>query len=186
MRLLSFKWTQKKHSTRIDQPTYFNFYNYNNSTIKQNACGYVTQSHTMHCRFRLSPNDTHLYLNTFPFQSLPGVDFLVFHPRDLTPFLIRLTWTFNFHYYLIFLSFSISCTFLNFYFSFTQPWFIRNAIRLIILNHKYHKYHIKFPWIQISIKLQFIPWFHCFSKIPIIPTIKYNYFSIIKLPKTTK
>ena len=134
----------------------------------------------------LSPKDMCPYPNTLPIQSLLEVDFWVFHSRDLTPFLIRLSRAFTFHYYFIFPSFSISCTFLNFYFSFTQPWFIWNAIRVIILNHKYHKYHIKFPWIQISIKLQFIPWFHCFSKIPIIPTIKYNYFSIIKLPKTTK
>ena len=65
---------------------------------------------------RLSPKDTRAYPNTLPIRGLPEVDFWVFHPKDLTPFLIRLTRAFTFRYYFIFLSFSISCTFHIFYF----------------------------------------------------------------------
>ena len=53
----------------------------------------------------LSPKDMHPYPNTLPIQSILGIDFWVFHPRDLIPFLIRLSRAFAFHYYFIFLSF---------------------------------------------------------------------------------
>ena len=120
-------------------------------------------THIIQCTvvFELSLKDTHPYPNTLLIRSLPEVDFWVFHPRDLTSFLIHLTRTFIFHYYFIFLSFSISLLFI----------------------HKYHKYQIKFPLVQRSLKLQFIPKFHNFFTIPIIPIIKYNYFLHNKITK---
>ena len=54
----------------------------------------------------LSPKDTRPYPNTLPIRSLPGVNFWVFHPRDLSPFLIRLTRAFTFHHYFIFFPFN--------------------------------------------------------------------------------
>ena len=39
--------------------------------------------------FRLLPKDTRPYPYTLPIQSLHRVKFWVFHPRNLTPFLIR-------------------------------------------------------------------------------------------------
>ena len=54
----------------------------------------------------LSPKDTCLYPNTLHIRSLLGVNFWVFYPKDLTHFLIRLSWAFIFHHYFIFLSFS--------------------------------------------------------------------------------
>ena len=126
--------------------------------------------------FGLSPKDMCPYPNTLPIQSLPRANFWVFHHRDLFPFLIRLTRAFTFHYYFIFLSFSISCTFHSFYLSLTQSWCKWNAMRLIILIHKYHQYHIKFPTSTNIIEITIIPQFHNFRTTPIIPIIKYNYF----------
>ena len=115
---------------------------------------------------RLSSKDTHPYPNTLPIRSLPEVNFWVFHPKDLSPFLIRLTRAFTFHHYSFFFFFCHFMHFSQFLFSFTQPWCKWNAMRLIILIHKYHKYKIKFLLIQILLKLQFIPKFHNFSTIP--------------------
>ena len=56
----------------------------------------------------------HSYPNKLSIRSLLGVDFWVFHLRDLTLFLICLSWTFTFYYYFIF--FSISCIFHCFFF----------------------------------------------------------------------
>ncbi len=49
----------------------------------------------------LSPKDTRPHPNTLPIRSLPGVNFWVFHPRDLSPFLIRLTRASTSHLYFI-------------------------------------------------------------------------------------
>ena len=59
---------------------------------------------------RLLSKDTCLYPNTLHIRSLPGVNFLVFYLKDLTPFLIRLSWAFTFHHYFIFLSFPFHAT----------------------------------------------------------------------------
>ena len=61
------------------------------------------------------PKDTRPHPNTLPIRSLPSVNFWVFHLRDLSSFLIRLTWTFTFHHYFIvsFFLFSISYTFVD-------------------------------------------------------------------------
>ena len=56
-------------------------------------------------------------------------------------------------------------------------------MRLIILIHKYQKYQIKFLLIQISIKLQFILCFHCFSTILTISTTNYNYYPQLNYQK---
>ena len=53
----------------------------------------------------LSPKDTRPHPNTLPIRSLPGVNFWVFHPRDLSPFLIRLTRASTSHLYFIFFHF---------------------------------------------------------------------------------
>ena len=120
----------------------------------------------------LSLKDTHPYPNTLPIQSLPRVDFWVFHLRKLTPFLIRLSQTFTFYHYFI-IHFSISCNFLTILNFFTQPWCIWNAMRLVIIIHKYQR---KFSLIQTSIKLSFKPKFHLFSTISIILITKHNNF----------
>ena len=128
----------------IDQATYFNIYNYTQFHLFQQLNEMLMN---MWCTviqcivvLGLSPKDMHPYPSILPIQSLSGVDFWVFHPRDLISFLIRLSRAFTFHYYFIFISFCVSFTFHSFYFSFTQPWCIWNAMRLIILIHKYHKY----------------------------------------------
>ena len=69
---------------------------------------HVGMSHTIiQCTIilELSPKDTCPYPNTLSIQSLLGVDFWVFHLRDLTLFLIRLSQAFTFHGYFIFLFF---------------------------------------------------------------------------------
>ena len=58
----------------------------------------------------LSPKNVRPYPNTLLIRSLPKVDCWVFHPRDLTPFLIRLSWAFTCHRYFIFLSFPFHAT----------------------------------------------------------------------------
>ena len=85
----------------------------------------------------LSPKDTRPHPNTLPIQSLPEVNFWVFHPRDPIPFLIRLTRAFTFHYYFFFhfMHFSQFLSFLH-------------------IIHKYHQHHINFQLVQISLKLQ--------------------------------
>ena len=70
-----------------------------------NAHERVTHSHTMHYYFGLSPKDMRSHPNTLPIRSLPGVNFWVFHPRDLSPFLVHLTRAFTFHHYFIFFHF---------------------------------------------------------------------------------
>ena len=64
----------------------------------------------------LSPKNVRPYPNTLLIRSLPNVDCWVFHPKDLTPFLILLTRAFTFITILFFLSFFISCTFHSFFF----------------------------------------------------------------------
>ena len=128
----------------------------------------------------LSPKDTRPYPNTLPIWSLPGVYFLVFHFRDLTPFLIHLTRAFTFHYFFFYPFF---CTFYSFYLSFTQSWCKWNVMRLITLIHKYHQYHINSPTSPNIIEITIIPQFQNF---PTIPIIKYNYFFHTKIIKSNQ
>ena len=89
----------------------------------------------------LSPKDTCPHPNTLSIRSLPGVNFWVFHPRDLFPFLIRLTRAFTFHHYSFF---SFFCHFMHFsqFLSFLHTTMMQmHAIRLITLIHMYHQYH---------------------------------------------
>ena len=84
----------------------------------------------------LSLKDTCPHQNTLPISSLPGVNFTVFHLRDLSPFLIRLTRAFTFHHYFIFsflfpfhTLFTISLAFLH------TTMMQMNVMRLITLIH---------------------------------------------------
>ena len=89
----------------------------------------------------LSLKDTRPHPNTLPIQSLPGVNFWVFHLRDLSPFLIRLTLAFTFHHYSFF---SFFCHFMHFsqFLSFLHTTMMQmHVIRLITLIHIYHQYH---------------------------------------------
>ena len=134
----------------------------------------------------LSPNDTRPYPNTLPIRSILRVNFWVFHPRDLSPFLIHLIWTFTFHYYFIFSSFSIPCTFLKFYF-FLHTTMMRmkcNGVNYLI--HKYHNIKYKFSTSPNIIEITIIPQFHNFPTTPIIPIIKYNYFLHNKITKNNQ
>ena len=63
----------------------------------------------------LSSKDTRPYPNTLLIRSLPEVNFWVFHPRNLTHFLIRLTQTFTFHYYIFFFHLMHFSQFLSFF-----------------------------------------------------------------------
>ena len=132
---------------------------------------------------RLSPKDTRLYSNTLSIRSLPGVNFWVFHPRDLISFLICLSWAFTFHHHFIIIFFSFHATFQQFfYFSFTQPWCIWNTIKLHIIIHEYPR---KFSLTQISIKHNLYHNFYLFPIIPIIFNNQTQSFSTIKLSKTS-
>ena len=135
----------------------------------------------MHCRSR-----AFIEWYTFVPKYTPHLKsyFWVFHPWDLSLFLICLTRAFTFHYYFIFLSFFISCTFHSFYLSFTQPWCKWNDMRLITLIHKYHQYHIKFPTSPNIIEITIIPQFHNFPTTLIIPIFKYNCFLHTKIIKS--
>ena len=127
-----------------------------------------------------SSKDMRSYPNILLIRSLLGVYFLVFHSRDLTPFLIHLTRAFTFYYYFFPHFF---CTFYSFYISFTQSWCKWNVMRLITLIYKYHKYLIKFPTSPNIIEITIIPKFHNF---PITPIIKYNYFLHNKIIKSSQ
>ena len=90
---------------------------------------------------KLSLKDTRPYPNTLPIWSLLGVNFWIFHPRDLFPFLIRLTRAFTFHHYSFF---SFFYHFMHFsqFLSFLHTTRIQmHAMGLITLIHKYHQYH---------------------------------------------
>ena len=130
----------------------------------------------------LSSKDTCPHPNTPPIWSLLEVNFWIFHPMDLTLFLIRLT-TFTFHYcFFFFFHFMHFSQFL----SFTHPWCKWNVMRLITLIHKYHQYHINFPISPNIIEITIIPQFHNFPTIPIISIIKYNYFLHTKITKNNQ
>ena len=68
---------------------------------------------------KLSPKDTHLYLNILPIRSLPEVNFWDFHLKDLTSFLICPLWD---HFIFFFFSFLPSPGSFHSYFHFTQPF----------------------------------------------------------------
>ena len=82
----------------------------------------------------LSSKDTRPYPNTLLIRSLPGVNFWVFHPRNLTPFLIRLTQTFTFHYYffIIFLFFHLM------HFSQFLSFLHTTMMQMLTRNHAIH------------------------------------------------
>ena len=102
----------------------------------------------------LSSNNTHSHPNTLPIRSLPGVNFWVFHPRDLSLFLIYFTQAFTFHHYFIFFFlFPFHALFTVFILS-SHNHDANNAMRLITLIHKYHLHHINFQLVQISLELE--------------------------------
>ena len=134
----------------------------------------------------LSSKDMRPYPNTLLIRSLPGVNFWVFHPRNLTPFLIRLTWTFTFHYYFIYL-FIFHLMHFSQFLSFLHTTMMQMKCHEVNYPHSKvspisHKFSTSLNIIEITI----IPQFHDFPITPIIPIIKYNYCSTIKLPKATK
>ena len=113
-----------------------------------------------------SSKDTRPHPNTLPIRSLPGVNFWVFHPRDLSPFLIRLTRASTSHLYFIFshfIHFSQSSWFYLFIFFFshnhdamnaTIPIFLNNSTISTFPNNPIKQFHtLQFPIIsQINIK----------------------------------
>ena len=71
---------------------YSNIYLINN-TNSSSKCNYDTNAYIQYTVvLRLSPKDMRPYPNTLLIRSLLGVNFWVFHPKDLTPFLIRPLW----------------------------------------------------------------------------------------------
>ena len=116
----------KETFINIDQATYFNLYKYTQfHNFQQLNEMHVNMWHiVIQCIvvLGLSSKDTRPHPNTLPIRSLSEVNFWVFHPRDLSPFLIRLTRAFTFITIHFSLSFAISCTFHSFYPFFTQPW----------------------------------------------------------------
>ena len=132
----------KETFTNIDQATYFNLYNYtkfhNFSIINEM---HMNMWHTViQCIvvLGLSSKDTGPHPNTLPIRSLSGVNFWVFHPRDLSPFLIRLTWAFTFHHYSFFSFFCHFMHFSQFLFFFHITMMQMHIMRLITLVYKYH------------------------------------------------
>ena len=131
---------------------------------------------------RLSSNDTCQYPNTLPIRSLLGVNFWAFHLRDLTPFLIRLSWTFIFHHHFFFLfpfhatfkqfSFFLHTTMMhmkcnNFIYHYPQFFSKTNFIKsnIIISSLLHHpKYQRKFLILQISTKHNLYPNFIYFQR----------------------
>ena len=107
----------------------------------------------------------------------------VFHPRDLSSFLIRLTRTFTFHHYFIFFFlFPFHALFTVFIFSSHN----HDANECHEVNHPHSQVSPilhKFPTNPNIIESTIIPKFQNFPTIPIIPILKYNYFSTIKLKK---
>ena len=84
----------------------------------------------------LSPKDTHSHPNTLPIRSLPGINFWVFHPRDLSPFLICLTQAFTFHHlFIFFFLFFHLIHFLQFLSFLHTTMMQMNVMRLITLIH---------------------------------------------------
>ena len=129
----------------------------------------------------LLSKDMRLHPNTLLIRSLLGVDFWVFHPRDLFFFLIHLTWAFSFHYYFIF-------SFFLHFMHFPQSLSFLHTTMMQMKCHGVNYPHSqespishKFPTSLNIIEITIIPQFHNFPIIPIIPIIKYNYFSTIKL-----
>ena len=129
------------------------------------------------------------YPNTLPIQSLLNVNFWVFHPWDLSPFLIRLTRAFTFHHYFIFF--------------FLFPF---HALFIVFIlsshNHDANECHeVNYPHSQVSpispishkfptspniIRITIIPQFQNFPTITIIPIFKYNYFLHTKITKNNQ
>ena len=135
---------------------------------------------------KLSSKDERQHPYTLPIQSLLDVNFWVFHPRDLSPFLIHLTRAFTFHHYF------------NFFFLF--PF---HALFIVFIlsshNHDANKCHeVNYPHSQVSpishkfptspniIGIRIIPKFQNFPTIPIIPIFKYNYFLHTKITKNNQ
>ena len=103
---------------------------------------------------KLSSKDERQHPYTLPIQSLLDVNFWVFHPRDLSPFLIHLTRAFTFHHYFnFFFLFPFHALFTVFILS-SHNHDANNAMRLITLIHKYHLHHINFQLVQISLELE--------------------------------
>ena len=127
-----------------------------------------------------SLNDMRLYPNTLLIRSLPGVNFWVFYPRDLSPFLIHLTWTFTFHHYSFF---SFFCHFMQFLSFLNTTMMQMNVTRLITIIYKYH---INFQLVQTSLELQSYHKFQNFPTISIIPIFKYKYFLHTKITKSNQ
>ena len=130
----------------------------------------------------LSPKDMRPHPNTLPIRSLPEVNFWVFHPKDLIPFLIRLTRAFTFHYY--------------FFFHFMHFSQFLSFLHITMMQMKCHE--VNYPHSQVSsisykfptspniIEITIIPQFHNFPTIPIISIIKYNYFLHTKITKNNQ
>ena len=70
-----------------------------------NAHERVTHSHTMHYCSRAFTEGYASAPKYTPHSESSRGNFWVFHPRDLSPFLIRLTRAFTFHHYFIFFHF---------------------------------------------------------------------------------
>ena len=100
------------------------------------------------------PNDTLPYPNTLPIRSLLKVNFWVFHPRDLTPFLIHLSRVFTFHHHfvvfvVVFFFPFISCN-ISTIFIFLYTTMMHMKCNEITYHHP--QYKRKLLLIQISIK----------------------------------
>ena len=71
-----------------------------------NAHERMTDSHTMHYCSRAFIEGYASAPKYTPHSESSQGNFWVFHPRDLSPFLIRLTRAFTFHHYFIFFPFN--------------------------------------------------------------------------------
>ena len=84
------------------------------------------------------------YLNTLSIQSIPEVICCVVHSRDLTLFLIHLSWAFTFHHFfhIPFSFFHFIQPFINFlFFYFTQLWCIWGPINSHVSIHKFSRHN---------------------------------------------
>ena len=124
----------------------------------------------MHCCSRAFTEGLRPNPNTFPIRSLPGVNFCVFHIRDLTSFLIQLLRAFTFyHHFLFFFCF----------FHFMQPF-----NNVCFSSHNHDAYEMQYFHISLStiIPRQFLLNADMLNN----SNTQHKHFSTIKSPPTSK